>query len=157
MIDSTIDFVTTVLVDDPKDDTVHQPYSAFNQGFNAFELGLIRSCNPYESRTERIWWFYGYDEAKEQSMQATWKVIILYAGGYLIEDEDGNVVSDGLNSHWVMQAAIEKAKVIGKEVTFAYFEEEHGGLEPCKPWGPLTNFARIAPATADSPSATEGE
>lgn len=53
--------------DDPEGDTVHQPYTAFNQGFEAGEQGIPKSLNPYahDSREEH-WWDMGHEEAIEQ-------------------------------------------------------------------------------------------
>jgi hypothetical protein len=63
------------LVDDPLTDRVHQPYSAFNQGYDAFDLNYPDSLNPYpeESREWRYWdngwktaWFYDKGGAYEE-------------------------------------------------------------------------------------------
>lgn len=43
---------------------VHHPYTAFNQGYEAFDRGYPLSCNPYEDKLE-WWWRYGWMMAKE--------------------------------------------------------------------------------------------
>jgi hypothetical protein len=46
---------------------LHQPYLAFNQGFDAAEQGTPASLNPYdESTREHAWWAMGYVEFNEQ-------------------------------------------------------------------------------------------
>lgn len=57
---------TEILVDDPTHDTVHHPYSACNQGFDAYEQGLPIDVNPYPPGREQDWWEMGWEEAKEQ-------------------------------------------------------------------------------------------
>lgn len=57
----------TVLVDDPITNEVHHPYSAYNQGHDAGQLGdWTREKNPYppESREHR-WWLYGWTDAQD--------------------------------------------------------------------------------------------
>lgn len=39
----------------------HQPYTAFNQGFDAAEFGARRKLNPYPSGIECDWWDDGWD------------------------------------------------------------------------------------------------
>lgn len=54
------------LDDDPVDNTVHHPYSAFNQGWDAAEQGIPWSLNPYEDGTrEADWWELGYEEQQD--------------------------------------------------------------------------------------------
>ena len=57
------------LVDDPVNDTVHQPFSAFNQGFDAFGWGLLRNQNPYDYGTNRRWWDEGWSAAYDAIMK----------------------------------------------------------------------------------------
>ena len=62
----TFESVTKVLIDDPVDDTVHMPYSAFNQGFDACEkLHLPIDIKPYPLGKDRDWWYMGWQEAKD--------------------------------------------------------------------------------------------
>jgi ribosome modulation factor len=66
--EASMQFVVTVLVDDPITDNVHQPYSAFNQGFDAYELFRMPvELNPYPAGSERDWWEMGWEEAREQN------------------------------------------------------------------------------------------
>lgn len=52
--------------DDPRGDTVHHPYSAYNQGYQAYEDGYARRLNPYVQGTrESDYWYTGFDESKE--------------------------------------------------------------------------------------------
>jgi hypothetical protein len=74
-------------------------------------------------------------------MNTEWKAIIGYGAGYRVEDENGEVVSDGLNSHYVIQDALKAAK--GRRVTMKYYTEEVGGLEPCRPFGPEDAFGGV--------------
>ena len=60
--------VVTVLVDDPVRDKVHHPYSAFNQGFEAKEMGYIKQRNPHPRGREHDWWNIGWDEANDQGL-----------------------------------------------------------------------------------------
>lgn len=56
------------LEDDPEHGSVHQPYSAFNQGFDAGEQGIPISLNPYPE--ESIWWHWwndGHEHATDYS------------------------------------------------------------------------------------------
>jgi hypothetical protein len=47
--------------DDPETDEVHQPYTAFNQGYEAGEAGIEVSLNPYpEGTREWRWWEDGH-------------------------------------------------------------------------------------------------
>ena len=62
----TIESVTVCLVDDPFNDTVHQPYSAYNQGFSAFWLGVQLRTNPYPQGLQCDFWDMGWKDAKEQ-------------------------------------------------------------------------------------------
>ena len=53
--------------DDPAGDIIHQPYTAHNQGFEAFQLGHAKRENPYKSgtREHEYWddgWRHGYLE-----------------------------------------------------------------------------------------------
>ena len=50
--------------DDPKTDRVHHPYSAFNQGYDAFEAGYGKERNPYTAN-ERLAanWLEGWEHA----------------------------------------------------------------------------------------------
>lgn len=49
-------------IDDAANDQVHQPYTAYCQGFDAREQEIPRSLNPYADGTrEQDWWFEGYD------------------------------------------------------------------------------------------------
>lgn len=52
------------LVDDPVGNTVHHPYSAYCQGWDAREEGHAIQRNPYDSDTrESDWWAMGWTEA----------------------------------------------------------------------------------------------
>lgn len=63
----SLEYVLTVVRDDPTTDAVHQPYTAFNQGFDAaVEHGLSRESNPYSDDRLRIWWDMGWEEGTEQ-------------------------------------------------------------------------------------------
>lgn len=57
--------VLTILIDDPVNNTVHHPFSAWNQGFEARELGYPAEVNPYPEGSERTWWNYGWIENGE--------------------------------------------------------------------------------------------
>lgn len=55
--------------DDPGGDTVHQPYTAFLQGWDAAEEGLPESLNPYpDGSEERTWWAWGYGNCELAEM-----------------------------------------------------------------------------------------
>ena len=60
-----------VLIDTGGDD-VHHPYTAFNQGFAAFNQGYPDEANPYTKNSENqrfseaMWWSLGWVEAMEQ-------------------------------------------------------------------------------------------
>ena len=57
--------VTAALKDDPELDSAHQPYTAFNQGFDAYILRLKKELNPYRrGSTNFRWWEMGYEEAQ---------------------------------------------------------------------------------------------
>lgn len=57
---------TTRYNDDRCGNVVHQPYTAYLQGGEAFEMGLLRGKNPYEAATqEHVWWNSGWDDALE--------------------------------------------------------------------------------------------
>lgn len=56
----------TVYKDDLELDLVHQPYTAFNQGFNAYKHSIAMVKNPYRTRTEQNWWEMGWIEAQQQ-------------------------------------------------------------------------------------------
>lgn len=45
-------------------DEIHQPYVAFNQGWDAGEQGTPESLNPYPDGREHDWWLMGHDHAK---------------------------------------------------------------------------------------------
>jgi ribosome modulation factor len=51
------------LADDPKGDIVHQPFTAFNQGHDAFHWGLKRDANPYPTSSEKASWDDGWSTA----------------------------------------------------------------------------------------------
>lgn len=52
------------LEDDPSGSTVHQPYSAFNQGFDAGKSETPISVNPYEEDSREFrWWNLGHEWA----------------------------------------------------------------------------------------------
>lgn len=58
---------TTALKDEPwSDDGVHQPYSAFNQGFDAYLLKIEKCKNPYCVDQYARWWSMGWEEAQSQ-------------------------------------------------------------------------------------------
>ena len=60
---------TTALKDDPEHDTVHQPYAAFNQGFDAFLLRIPKCKNLYRFAEYSRWWTMGWEEAQEQDLE----------------------------------------------------------------------------------------
>jgi hypothetical protein len=66
IVKDTIETVTTILVDDPVNDTVHHPYSAYNQGFAAYGLGLVLNVNPYMPGREFDFWDMGWKDARDQ-------------------------------------------------------------------------------------------
>lgn len=52
--------------DDHVTDEVHQPYTAFNQGFDAGEQAIPISLNPYpEGTTEHAWWGSGWEHGNQ--------------------------------------------------------------------------------------------
>jgi len=51
--------------DDPITDSVHHPYTAYNQGFDAFQEGHPIERNPYDGRNGS-WWTAGWRSAEEQ-------------------------------------------------------------------------------------------
>ena len=56
------------LKDDPERDTVHQPFTAFNQGFDARLHHLRYSDNPYRRGSEYWrWWDIGFSECVKLS------------------------------------------------------------------------------------------
>lgn len=62
----SIEYALTAMEDDGVSDAVHHPYTAFNQGFAAFDHGLSRESNPYTEDRLRSWWDMGWEEAREQ-------------------------------------------------------------------------------------------
>ena len=59
--------------DDPIKDTVHQPYSAYLQGYEAGQQGVFSSLNPYKGVCEMFWEEGrqdGEDEAHNQQKPA---------------------------------------------------------------------------------------
>jgi len=64
---AAMQFVVSVLIDDPSTDNVQEPYSACNQGFDAYSVfGLPIDVNPYSAGANRDWWAMGWQEAREQ-------------------------------------------------------------------------------------------
>ena len=58
-----------VVVDNGSDVT-HQPYVAYNQGFDAFDKGYTSSFNPYpDGSIEEIWWNMGFEDAFDQEQE----------------------------------------------------------------------------------------
>lgn len=56
------------LEDDPTGDTVHHPYTAFNQGWAASEEGYVRGDNPYPTGSrEFAAWDRGWQEEDEDA------------------------------------------------------------------------------------------
>lgn len=54
--------------DDPVADTVHHPYSAYNQGWDARGHGHSLTANPYEDGTrEEHWWSMGWVDRDDRS------------------------------------------------------------------------------------------
>lgn len=52
---------TVAYNDTPESDIIHQPYTAFSQGVEAFQLGHKRRGNPYgEGTMEYRWWNDGW-------------------------------------------------------------------------------------------------
>jgi len=56
----------TAYPDDPTKNEVHQPYTAFNQGFDAYDAGFCIDQNPYTGRLAG-WWGDGYAKAMEKN------------------------------------------------------------------------------------------
>ena len=55
-----------ILPDDPVGNSVHHPYTAFNQGWDANDHGYLVTMNPYTDGTrEAHWWRMGFIEATE--------------------------------------------------------------------------------------------
>ncbi len=55
--------------DDPVNDTVHHPYCAYNQGYDASESEYSKSMNPYpEESLEWDYWNQGFDDYKIQDL-----------------------------------------------------------------------------------------
>lgn len=53
--------------DDPYTDKVHQPFTAWNQGWNAAEQGIPQSLNPYpQYSVTALFWDDGHEEYAEQ-------------------------------------------------------------------------------------------
>ena len=51
--------------DDPETDAVHQPYTAYNQGYRAGESETPVSLNPYEEGSvEFEWWLDGHRDGQ---------------------------------------------------------------------------------------------
>mgnify|MGYP003393017469 CR=1 FL=1 len=55
------------LEDDYVHDTVHHPYTAFNQGFDARLMKIAKHKNPYRFGENSRWWADGYEEAAKES------------------------------------------------------------------------------------------
>ena len=55
--------------DDPLTDSVHHPFTAFNQGYDAFLCGFDISKNPYKDKNGD-WWRSGWSHGKEHSFPA---------------------------------------------------------------------------------------
>lgn len=55
----------TAYADDPVGDTVHHPFSAYNQGHDAALAGFTAARCPYsaDDERERQWWLTGHWEA----------------------------------------------------------------------------------------------
>ena len=66
LVIDTAAMTSVYLFDDPISDTVHQPYSAYNQGFAAFGLGLKLRTNPYPQGREYSFWDMGWKDARGQ-------------------------------------------------------------------------------------------
>ncbi|BDI33359.1 hypothetical protein CCAX7_54100 [Capsulimonas corticalis] len=50
----------TAYADNPAQDDIHHPYTAYNQGYDAGEKRLGADKNPYQDGKERSFWFDGY-------------------------------------------------------------------------------------------------
>lgn len=62
-----LELVLSVLEDTPDTDKVHQPYTAFNQGYDArAEHGLPVDVNPYADEWLAKWWKDGWNTAVDQ-------------------------------------------------------------------------------------------
>ena len=54
--------------DDPITNTVHHPYTAYNQGWDAADAGWHELANPYPVRSRvGIWWRMGWRDASYTS------------------------------------------------------------------------------------------
>lgn len=52
--------------DDPETDEIHQPFTAWNQGYEASEQDIPVSLNPYhEGSREYEWWEWGWEDFKD--------------------------------------------------------------------------------------------
>lgn len=50
--------------DDPNNDDIHQPHTAYNQGYEAFDSGYSESFNPYDHGTREFdKWLEGHRDA----------------------------------------------------------------------------------------------
>jgi ribosome modulation factor len=62
-----INMSPTEAYDDDGSDDYHQPYLAFNQGYEAADQGIDASRNPYpEDEIRGRWWADGYETCVEQ-------------------------------------------------------------------------------------------
>lgn len=101
LVEDGKEWATSVLVDNPSSDKVHHPYTAFNQGFRARELGVPKAGNPYYlGNREYGWWTMGYDEAWSQEKAGDTGVPVAIEGlshlpqsliqyGLVLVDKDG--------------------------------------------------------------------
>lgn len=66
--------------DDPVGNTVHHPYTAHCQGWDAYELGCERAECPYDTGTRKAhWWLMGWDEAQAQDDDSNGAAVLLLA------------------------------------------------------------------------------
>lgn len=80
------------LEDDPQGGSVHHPYTAFNQGWDARDEGHAIDLNPYETGTrEAHWWSLGWWECDQDD-----------------DDDDGD--AKRLAVAWLLLRAVQGAR-----------------------------------------------
>ena len=61
---------TVAYNDDQENCIIHQPYTAFLQGVEAYDLGHKLTDNPYQRGTfERHWWKDGWIQSKKGTIE----------------------------------------------------------------------------------------
>ena len=68
------------LEDDPVGNTVHHPFTAHNQGWDAYDLGHDLAMNPYDvGGREHRWWRMGWLEGLDNDDDAEPAAVALVA------------------------------------------------------------------------------